>query len=773
VVVVAGYSGLHSCSANLFYVRSQGASGGDSARFSRPSLTARAPYSIAYYTAAVGVVFDGVAGHGNGMSAALTELLHDGPADIYGEQALAALWALPDLELRELTSGSLRLSEAPSSSPSSATHTTTDEASEGAAFRAALRKAAYRAEPIAISGAEDPDMQVGEVEDKGVAAVSVQGGELHVLQKVHTRTEAEIRTAEQSVERELLTGFVSMADVDEDGQGEIPLGGQLREACRRLLTAPRQRFFSVHDADISCLTIHPARELVASAQRSGGTATVATGATVYIWSSSQVGTRHAPEQTYVQRLELPQDESSVCCMGFSADGWLLTVVSTQRTSGLHQARVYDWQKGVLKCSAPVLRGEIPSIYGCVWNPFECWGVPFEETLDGDDDAPPSSWWIDDLMKEMQKLDRKILRQRAAAAAVPEVAIRAASLQPMTERQVLTALICARHADDGVSSFATFGRNTVSFWEYMVEGESGGTIRADKRSPRVGRWSEPSATPAKVTRPSDVLAACYVRKDVLLAGTAAGQVVVFHGCRAVHSTQVFASARRQQEGAAEGQWGMRDGGCSALKLHDTARDRVLGAGGHEAGTLIVDWKIEPAGKQKGTSGNKCPIQLLPQRSVLVGCGRATIVTGLDWHPQDLDQCVLGDSGNDIWAVSLLPNTGDGSASVEQPDHLADEAEERTVTGVRLGGNRERQLIEGQSAPVFGVACHPLRQELIATACEDGHCYLWDSSKRVCVRRIQVTRLRDLPGRRPPELPPSKPWPCGKGELLRVRSVCWGS
>ena len=74
---------------------------------------------------------------------------------------------------------------------------------------------------------------------------------------------------------------------------------------------------------------------------------------------------------------------------------------------------------------------------------------------------------------------------------------------------------------------------------------------------------------------------------------------------------------------EGQWGLRDGGCTALRLHTQHDDRMLSAGGDKFGdgVTIVDWLIVPAdppAKGSAQVGKKakvhCPIRLLKQRTV---------------------------------------------------------------------------------------------------------------------------------------------------------------
>jgi hypothetical protein len=121
--------------------------------------------------------------------------------------------------------------------------------------------------------------------------------------------------------------------------------------------------------------------------------------------------------------------------------------------------------------------------------------------------------------------------------------------------------------------------------------------------------------------------------------------------------------------------------------------------------------------------------VPERSLLLGDSSTIpgvpmeprLVTGLDWNPESLDECIVGDSGNDVYVVDLSLAPG----VVTEPDagEGGDEQEE-AVAGLKRPDARvpeptavtPQQIVEGQSASVFGVAVHPYQSSLVATACE---------------------------------------------------------
>ena len=660
---VFGYSGLANTSPNLFYVR--GAAPGT--------------FNVAYYTAAVGIVYEE------------TRVEDDPPVSV------VALTKLPDADLEELI---VSLDVEP---------TAADQ------LRAQVAKAAI-----------DPDSSPATVKELLGDALQDK------LPVVEAKLEA------------------------------------VRSEAKGISTVQRrQRFFVRHNDDITCTALHPELEMVATGQSMAAKQRVSDGDTsgnggqVYIWNARTVGVKGV--STEPKKLQLPDSDTAVCAMAFSADGWLLTTVSAQHDTSTHHVRVWDWERGVLHCSAVACRGDPPHVYGCVWNQFESW----EPDADGK---------------------------------LPE----------------------------GISSFVTYGRKSIMMWEYMM-GEEGRppSIQAPQRSPKVGRWGGP---------PTDVLTACYVQRNVVLAGTAAGNIVAWVGSSpAAKHWAAYRPAKRATSDEDDGQWGLREGGCTALRMHGSETDRVLSAGGEKYGNgiTIIDWKIRPADARvepirpaaiqlSKSEKVHCPIILEKQRVVRIAPSGllgdpAAMVIGLDWHPTNLDVFVLGDIGNDIYecrftdsdvvlrgetllrhahadpererklaelVVRATTDRGFASDSYDEravPEELEQDlkllgpkdlyARAEAVVAGMVPALERRQLMEGASGCVFGAAVHPLKQHVYATACEDGHLYLWDAKKRACIRQVRVARLGDIPGKRPVDWPLGKDWPTGKGDVLRVRACAF--
>lgn len=664
---VYGYSGLSNTSPNLFYVRG----------------SADGAFNVAYYSAAVGVVYE--------------------ETRVQDEDATSvmALTKLPDAELDELI-----------------VDLDVDSGAEAQLRRKVVDAAADpESSPAGVSELLGDALQdkVPMVEDR--------------LQAVHE--EAKLSSSAQ----------------------------------------PRQRFFVRHNDDITCTAVHPELEMVAtgqsmaSKQRGSDGSTGGKGGCVYIWNARTVGVKGSSSEP--KKLQLPDGDTTLCAMAFSADGWLLTTISAEHDTATHHVRVWDWERGSLHCSAVACRGEPPHVFGCVWNRFESW----EPDENGN---------------------------------LPE----------------------------GISSFVTYGRKSIMMWEYMM-GEEGRppSIQAPKRSPKVGRWGGP---------PSDVLTACYVRRDVVLAGTSLGTIAAWVGSSpAAKSWAPYRPAKRATSEEDDGQWGFREGGCTLIRMHCTKDDRVLTAGGEKygSGVTIIEWKIISADAPKLPASHAamklgksekvhCPIILEKQRAVRIApdgplSGPAPMVIGLDWHPTDLDVFILGDTGNDIYEGRFIPFdspelnpvlVGDEALETARADpedpkgalielvvgattnpasetydpHVDPEDLQQDLT--LLGGKdlyaraeaivaemvpslERRQLMEGASSCVFGTAVHPSKQHIYSTACEDGHLYLWDAKKRACIRQVRVARLGHLPGKRPVDWPMGKDWPTGKGDVLRVRACAF--
>lgn len=294
----------------------------------------------------------------------------------------------------------------------------------------------------------------------------------------------------------------------------------------------------------------------------------------------------------VCKLKLPEGETSVLCMCFSADGWLLAAVSANVQSKVHSIHIFDWRSTRLLCSAQAARGEPPQVYGIVWNAFEDWS--------------------------------------------PE------------------------HTDGTESSFVTFGqRGVVMFWELM-DANGGASIEEASRSPKIGRfgkWTE---------QPCDVLSGAYVRTGHFLAGMYSGDICFFCGntCCGRVKPKPYAKAKRAHD-VSVGQWGLRNGGCTALILHPSEKDRVLSAGCDDdapsgLSTKLIDWRVvsspapvDAGGVALNTSSGS--IQLLALRcftaaeDTIWGVDHQMIV-GLDWHPHS-DRVVIGTTSGMIWELNM--------------------------------------------------------------------------------------------------------------------------
>ena len=111
------------------------------------------------------------------------------------------------------------------------------------------------------------------------------------------------------------------------------------------------------------------------------------------------------------------------------------------------------------------------------------------------------------------------------------------------------------------------------------------------------------------------------------------------------------------------------------------------------------------------------------------GPSTVIA-LDCMPNS-DTFIAGDDRNDIWEVDEDPQV----------------------------------MVEGQSGDVTGLAPHPLRPNLYATACADGSIYVWDSYLKKNLRDWEITRQRDGNGR------PGSGKGFYKGEVLVPRVCCF--
>jgi hypothetical protein len=227
-------------------------------------------------------------------------------------------------------------------------------------------------------------------------------------------------------------------------------------------------------------------------------------------------------------------------------------------------------------------------------------------------------------------------------------------------------------------------------------------------------------------PFDVLAACYVPTGHVLTGQHSGEIMVWQGSRAEGRTQAYGRAQTGADGG--GQWGLRNGGCTALCPHRSHHDRVLSAGcadgasGLEA--LLIDWRIQPRVPRE--HDGLATIELVPLRCFRVDGGGGPwaghrMVVGLDWHGSDPDRCLVGDVTNDVYELQLLPAVADDEAAADDAEGGADEAAAGSARQARQARQQQlfatatapstaaaavrQQLVEGQPAAVFGVAAGP--------------------------------------------------------------------
>ena len=113
-------------------------------------------------------------------------------------------------------------------------------------------------------------------------------------------------------------------------------------------------------------------------------------------------------------------------------------------------------------------------------------------------------------------------------------------------------------------------------------------------------------------PFDVLAACYVPTGHVLTGQHSGEIMVWQGSRAEGRTQAYGRAQTRADGG--GQWGLRNGGCTALCPHRSHHDRVLSAGCADGASglaaLLIDWRIQPRQTRSRSAGCAGFLKLMP-------------------------------------------------------------------------------------------------------------------------------------------------------------------
>lgn len=119
-----------------------------------------------------------------------------------------------------------------------------------------------------------------------------------------------------------------------------------------------QAFYLDHDDDITCMSMHPGRQLFATGQMQSKKCPP----TVCIWDSTTLRT--------LQRIEFPDEENAdmrmICAVGFSPTGDRLVIVTGDDR---HSVFVYDWMQGRRLFSGIGKNGQPPQIFGIAWHPF--------------------------------------------------------------------------------------------------------------------------------------------------------------------------------------------------------------------------------------------------------------------------------------------------------------------------------------------------------------------------------------------------------------------
>lgn len=570
----------------------------------------------------------------------------------------------------------------------------------------------------------------------------------------------------------------SKRSLEGDYQGEDP--------------TQEQKFFLKHTDDITAIAMHPGRKIAATGQKCGPWSSVGAAKIISLSAEEKKKTLVSPVFIWDEltrsgpygwkkpvQINLPQKEG-LSCMAFSQvplgrlarlpdyDDHAGDVLLTVSKDSDHTVNLWHWRNDaeggkfpvltVPTCSETGMKGTPPQVYGCAFNPF----------LDG--------------------MDR-----------------------------------CHR------STFATWGKMHVTFWHYdeaegpgaaMDEGGSSersadqyGNIRPSVQASISGKpamFTTPGTSTANAEK-QDVLCLCYLPMNMVLVGGPNGSITVLahpeeaddgltakqqaNQRKALQEKRVnlkkldmrrelktvavqeiqnaHAPGKRIKDGTNEGQWGIKDGGCTALVLAETW-DVVFSGGGDGR---IVEWQLSPEGLDGGTG---ISLAKRPRLKMSAGVDMLTPLREFDARLEDrtgpprmfigMDCCQFqveggterricaGDTENDIWEIVQEAATEEGPYT---PKRTGDAKSELSF------------LLEGQSASVQGVAPYPEHPggekatpmgHIYATACEDGHVYVYDANKRSHLRKHEIRRHGGITGTHVPR-------GCNVGDLLMARACAF--
>lgn len=125
----------------------------------------------------------------------------------------------------------------------------------------------------------------------------------------------------------------------------------------------QQKFYLGHEDEISCLTLHPDRDTVAT----GGTGAVPK---LQIWSATTMkppaDVEGCNEEGARLELEMASGDQYVLCMAFSPHGqWLMTISANND----HNVRLWDWKNKEILGHSQGMKGIAPQVFGIIWNPW--------------------------------------------------------------------------------------------------------------------------------------------------------------------------------------------------------------------------------------------------------------------------------------------------------------------------------------------------------------------------------------------------------------------